>query len=139
MPPILRAAAFAAMLALSACATGYHRHDIAGGYSETWLSPTIVRVYFAGNAYTHLDQTEDFAFLRAADLALERGYPYLLVRREETNWHSYLYDYEMIEKPRKSVTVELLRRVRPGALSAEYVDHSIREKYRLRAWKRGRY
>jgi hypothetical protein len=135
MKATLRLAAIAVMLALSACATSYHRYDITGGYSDTWLSPTIVRIYFAGNGYTHLNQAEDFAFLRAADLGRERGYPYFLVRREETNWHSYLYEYELVEKPRKSVTVEFLRRPRPGALDADYVDRSIRAKYRLRPWK----
>lgn len=139
MKPLARTAALAAMLALSSCATGYHRYDISGGYSDTWLSPTIVRVYFAGNGYTHLNQAEDFAFLRAADIALERGYPYILVRREETNWHSYLYEYELIEKPRKSVTVELLRRPHTGALSSDYVDRSLRAKYRLKPRGKARY
>jgi hypothetical protein len=50
------------------------------GYSELEISPTIVRVTFEGNSSTKDTRAVDFTLLRAAEVALERGYPYFLVR-----------------------------------------------------------
>ena len=50
------------------------------GYSELEISPTLVRVTFKGNASTQDTRAVDFALLRAAEVALERGYPLFVVR-----------------------------------------------------------
>ena len=50
------------------------------GYSDLEISPTIVRVTFKGNSSTNDTRAVDFALLRAAEIALERGYPYFIVR-----------------------------------------------------------
>jgi hypothetical protein len=50
------------------------------GYSELEISPTIVRVTFEGNSSTKDTRAVDFALLRAAEVAIKRGYPYFVVR-----------------------------------------------------------
>jgi len=50
------------------------------GYSESQISPSIVRVNFSGSAGTNDTRAVDFALLRAAEVALEQGYPYFVVR-----------------------------------------------------------
>jgi hypothetical protein len=61
------------------------------GYSEVEISPTIVRVTFKGNSSSEDTRVVDFALLRAAEVALARGYPFFVVRdrvdasRSQTN------------------------------------------------------
>jgi len=50
------------------------------GYTEYEISPTIIRVRFSGNSSTDDARAEDFALLRSAEVALERGYPFFVVR-----------------------------------------------------------
>ncbi len=50
------------------------------GYTEYEISPTIVRVRFSGNPSTDEARAVDFALLRSAEVALERGYPFFVVR-----------------------------------------------------------
>jgi hypothetical protein len=58
------------------CATGYTSTGFTGGYSETQLAPDVFRVTFRGNGYTSAERVQDFALLRAADLALSNDYTY---------------------------------------------------------------
>ena len=60
--------------ALSACATTYKPDGFSGGFSETQLNENVWRVTFTGNGYTRKLHAEDFALLRSAELALEKGY-----------------------------------------------------------------
>ena len=64
------------------CATPYQPSGFTGGYKETQLAPDIVRVYVNGNGYTGRERVQDFALLRAAELALNSGYPYFVVLSE---------------------------------------------------------
>ena len=50
------------------------------GYSEFEISPTLYHVKFNGNSSTKDTRAVDFALLRAAQVALERGYPFFVVR-----------------------------------------------------------
>jgi hypothetical protein len=59
---------------LIGCATGYTSSGFTGGYSDTQLAPDVFRVTFKGNGYTSAERVQDFALLRAADLALTNGY-----------------------------------------------------------------
>ena len=64
---------------LAGCATGYHAMDWSGGYEETRLGENIVSISFRGNQHSTEQRVQDFAFLRAADLALESGFTYLAI------------------------------------------------------------
>lgn len=81
----MRAAlAVASMFFLAACATAvgttYAPADKAGyGYSDTRIEEGRYRITFAGDGATSPDQVEDFALLRAAELALAGGYDWFRV------------------------------------------------------------
>lgn len=62
------------ILCVAGGCTGYHAQDWTGGYSETWFTPNAFGVYFYGNAYTSMQQAEEMALLRAAELTVSRGY-----------------------------------------------------------------
>jgi len=74
----------AAVMALAACATAigtaYGPADSKGfGYEETRIETNRYRISFAGDGATPLTVVEDYALLRAAELALEGGYDWFRV------------------------------------------------------------
>lgn len=74
----------AAFLALGACATAvgtnYQAADSKGyGYSEQRVESDRYRVIFAGDGATSAETVEDFALLRAAELAKAGGYDWFRV------------------------------------------------------------
>ena len=73
------------------CATPYQSTAFRGGYSETQLAPDVFRIYFRGNAFTSTERAQDFALLRAAELARERGFVYFAVldERSSSTVHAY--------------------------------------------------
>lgn len=71
-------------LTIAACATavgtGYAPADKAGyGYSETRIEEGRYRITFAGDGATPPGVVEDYALLRAADLAIDGGYEWFRV------------------------------------------------------------
>lgn len=81
MKPILAALA---AISLAACATEPTRYQPAAGaravgYSELRIEPDRYRVTFQGGAGASTAQVEDFALLRAADLAIAGGYDWFRV------------------------------------------------------------
>ena len=69
---------------LSACATAvgtpYAPANQKGyGYSDTRIESDRYRIVFAGDGATPVDVVEDFALLRAAELALANGYEWFRV------------------------------------------------------------
>lgn len=74
-----------ALLCLSGCATGYHPSSFTGGYSDVRLDDGLYKVSYRGNGATSGSTAADFAMLRAAELALENGYPYFTV--EDSSSH----------------------------------------------------
>lgn len=78
------------LLALAACATAtgtsYVPADKQGyGYSETRIENDRYRITFAGDGATSEQDVEDFALLRAADLALADGYDWFRVVSRATD------------------------------------------------------
>ncbi|MEZ5897054.1 MAG: hypothetical protein R3C51_11715 [Parvularculaceae bacterium] len=74
----------AAMLTLGACATAvgtaYGPADSKGyGYTQTRIEADRYRVSFAGDGATPPELVEDYALLRAAELAVENGYDWFRV------------------------------------------------------------
>lgn len=64
---------------LAGCATGYSQYGANGGYESTMLAKDTFLVGFRGNDLTNATRVRDFAMLRSAELALEKGYPYFVV------------------------------------------------------------
>jgi len=63
------------------------------GYSEYEISPMMVRVRFSGNSNTEGTRAVDFALLRSAEVAIERGYPFFVVRDRVNASHSSSYTH----------------------------------------------
>ena len=73
-----------AALALAGCVTAVGteyapRDDKGFGYSETRIEQDRYRIVFAGDGATPPEAVEDFALLRAAELALASGYEWFRV------------------------------------------------------------
>jgi hypothetical protein len=83
---------------LSACQTAYQPQGFTGGgYSESWRGEDKVVVTFEGNVATRPAVAEDLAMLRAADLAVEKGYTHFVVR------HAGESDQAMTLGPKKAI------------------------------------
>jgi hypothetical protein len=151
--------ALAATLLLVGCAaTPYEpKGDSRFGYSETWLSPDEIEVFFDGNSQTATERAFDFVLLRGADLALASGYSHF-VPLERTFEIDQVYssspatyttigtasggtftsqttafggDTYAYASPRARVRVRLTREAGDGAFDAAFVSQSIRSKYAL--------
>lgn len=72
-------------LLLVGCATGYHPNDFRGGYSQHQLDQRSYEVRFEGNANTSFELARDYAYRRAGELALERGFAGFVVLDEDDN------------------------------------------------------
>jgi hypothetical protein len=83
-----------AALALSACATEPTRFQPAGGpravgFSEMRIEPGRYRVTFQGGPGAPPAQVEDYALLRAANLALADGYDWFRIVERTTRQNGY--------------------------------------------------
>src|SRR5258706_14512817 len=83
-----------AALALSACATEPTHFQPAGGpravgFSEMRIEPGRYRVTFQGGPGAPPAQVQDYALLRAADLALAQGYDWFRVTDRATRQNGY--------------------------------------------------
>jgi len=82
-----------AALALSACATAPTHYQPAGphgvGYSEMRIEPGRYRVNFQGGPGAPPAQVQDYALLRAADLAVAEGYDWFRVTDRTTRQNGY--------------------------------------------------
>lgn len=85
---LLTAFFIAALLAACATAVGtaYGPADDSGyGYRETRVEADRFRIVFAGDGATPQEVVEDYALLRAAELAVENGYDWFRVVAGATN------------------------------------------------------
>lgn len=64
---------------LSGCATAYQRAGASGGFSDIQLSENVWRVSFTANGRAETQRAEDFAWLRSAELTLEKGYTHFAI------------------------------------------------------------
>jgi hypothetical protein len=61
-------------LLLGACATGYQKSSITGGYSERRINDSAYVVSFNGNGFASKDRVYYFWIYRCAELTLQQGY-----------------------------------------------------------------
>ena len=66
--------AIAVLIGLSGCATPYQSKGFTGGYSEVQLDENVFKVSFRGNGYTGKERAANFALLRCAEVALDKGF-----------------------------------------------------------------
>jgi hypothetical protein len=66
--------AVGAALTLGGCATTYSPESLTGGFSETAVSDTVLRVRFGGNGYTTAETVQTYWLYHCAELALAKGY-----------------------------------------------------------------
>jgi len=72
--------ALAALLTLSGClATPYQSSGMSGGVTASRIAADRFIIRSAGNGFTSLQQTRDFAVLRAAEATLAAGYTHFTV------------------------------------------------------------
>ncbi len=79
-----RALPLFALLVFAGCATAYQSKGFTGGFSEVWQSERSVVVTFNGNGFTSAETVEQYATIRAAELALDRGFPYIRIANQQT-------------------------------------------------------
>ncbi len=73
------------VLVLAGCATAYKPAGWGGGYSDMKLQDDLYKVSFGGNAYTSKGKVENYALLRSAELALENGYKYFIIVKNDAS------------------------------------------------------
>lgn len=66
------------VMLVSGCATGYGGQGFKGGYTDVKIQDDIFKISFKGNAFLDSSRCQDYTMLRAAEVALENGYKYLL-------------------------------------------------------------
>lgn len=105
-----------------------------GGYSETKLAPDTVRVVFRGNTSTRKERAQDLALMRAADLALQAGFPFFTVIEEVSGGRQDSPKGATISMPKSEILVRFLKDKHAGGVifDAAYLMKSVREKYSLK-------
>jgi hypothetical protein len=117
-------AALGAAVMLGGCATGYQKMGLTGGYDEVRLAPDLYRVSVQGNGYTTPARAEKIMLLRAAELALQNGYPKFIVENREGHSDQQLVytgiytGYSTIARPRAAMVVRLIKANDPRASTA---------------------
>ncbi len=79
------------MLLLTGCGIGRTYHDSDNmwklGYADTQLNETVYRISYAGYGIPQ-SECDDFALMRAAEVAREKGYRYFRIVTEKQSSHS---------------------------------------------------
>ena len=86
--------AVAVLVFATGCATPYKSNNLTGGYTDTQLAPDVFRVSFRGNGYTSPERAQDFAILRASELALQHGFTHIAIIDEQTRTTTHTHTTE---------------------------------------------
>jgi hypothetical protein len=62
---------------LFGCSSTYE--EIASTSETQWIKPDVLVISISGNNYTSHQKIREFAYLRAADIGLEKGYSYFAI------------------------------------------------------------
>jgi hypothetical protein len=101
-------------VSLLGCATGYHSTGATGGFQETQLGPAIYQVRFNGNAYTSNDRASEFLMRRCAEVALEHGKRYFVLKSSDSvSETSFGYRF-----PSREAVIQVLDEARDDSLDA---------------------
>lgn len=129
----------AAILAVSlgGCATSYKPDGYGGGYSDVQLAENSFRIAFKGNDATSRTRAEDFALLRAADVALIAGFKFFTITdaRSSLNYSGTIASggvHAAVNEPEVAFTITCYVEVPAGAkspINAGLARQSIAAKY----------
>jgi hypothetical protein len=119
------------------CATSYQPHNpITGGFSETRLAPDVLRIVFRGNSSTREERAKDLAMMRAAELALQSGYPYFVLADQTTRISKDNSGYvpNSISMPTVEIVVQFLRSKNSDGLifDTAFLFQSLKGKYQVK-------
>jgi hypothetical protein len=82
------------VLILAGCAIGRSYHDSDNmwklGYSDTQLNEKVYRVSYAGYSIPQ-NECDDFAIMRASEIAMEKGYKYFRILNENQSSQSQTF------------------------------------------------
>jgi hypothetical protein len=144
------------LASLAGCYTSYAPKSFwnGGGFSETMMAPDVAQISFKGNGYTGDERAGDMVLLRAADLALEHGFPYVAVDGVQMSdsastvftpgyYQAHVVGNSVyasgvpampitIHAPSSRVTARFFHEQRPGVLDARFLAASIRTKYGIK-------
>jgi hypothetical protein len=76
---VIHAAAVAAVIGLSGCATQYGSSGLTGGYGESPVNGQLVKVNFYGNGYITADKVQAYALYRCAQVAQAAKKPWFVI------------------------------------------------------------
>ena len=79
------------LMIVAGCSTGYHKQGFSGGYTDMCIQDDIYQVSFNANGYTGSQKAADFALLRCAEMALEKGCKYFSVLNENSDSKTSLH------------------------------------------------
>ncbi len=127
-----------------------------GGYTETEVQPGLFLVQFIGNQSTSPGRATDFALLRAADICLQHGQPYMhignLASRTVPDGYlpgtttatavpvgpdsppvvsAYTAPPTMLSSPQSGLAVSCVEAKQDGDWDAAYLARAVRAKYSL--------
>ncbi|MCS1409234.1 MAG: hypothetical protein M2R45_02414 [Verrucomicrobia subdivision 3 bacterium] len=116
---------------LSGCATPYKPSGFRGGYREIQLAPAVYRITFRGNQYTSSERAQDFAMLRAPELALQHGFTHFAIIDEQSSETAYIIDGVTTYKPKTGLLVQFFKAKPDGdfAFNAAFLQQSIKQTY----------
>lgn len=124
-------------LLLAGCATEFTPSSGGDGYSETQLSPTSFQVTFRGNTKTTPERANDFALLRAAELALANKCAHFVVisaAAGDNGTAGMMINSSFIAKKKPEITLSVrIHPTKPAgeSLEAAYFRKSNRAKYQM--------
>ena len=122
-------------IVLSACATAYQPKDtLTGGFTETQLAPDAYRIVFNGNSSTSKERAQDFALLRAAELALSAGFPFFTIQDSDNVINHSTSQGITIGMPRIEILVQFHAAKQPGLFTYDsaFLIHSLKTKYEIK-------
>jgi len=64
---------------LAACATPYQQSGLSGGFTDLPMGNNTYSIRFSGNGFTSGERATSMAYIRAADLAISKGYQRFVV------------------------------------------------------------
>jgi hypothetical protein len=125
-------ALLAACLALIGCQTPYQPMGETGGYEDLQLSANSYRITVKGNGFTDRERAVNIAMLRAAELAIGHGFArFQIVSDDIQPVLAGVAEYELIYKPRGSLSVRFIDRTDPAfanAVDAQLIESQLRAK-----------
>ncbi|MCB0422228.1 MAG: hypothetical protein KDD61_14620 [Bdellovibrionales bacterium] len=91
---------------IAGCATSYQKEGLSGGYSDIEVGKNKFLVTFSGNGYTGRSRVQQFAFQRAKELCVEKGFKsFELVNRDDQTSHTPNSNGYIVSRSRAEIVI----------------------------------